>query len=325
MRLRRARLQALATRHNDDRTGPGARLARTKPGADRITWLPGDATTLPSVVVDAVTMTGNVAQVFLHDEEWSAVLAGVRRVPSRRRPPRVRDARSIVPTDLVESLDLAGRTHELLARRVKNNVEDRGMLYTPIADLEPLADLDELMSAYNGHVYYKHTGRNMLKDKGHVFIREYEDGTVAIIEKLQEYATSGVAGYGSAVKRWLAQATPACDDPLKVKALEELFVDSKVALIYGAACTGKSTMVSLIANYFNTNQKLFLAHAPGHRQSQTAGQRTELDLPNAQQTDQPSGQHRLRSADHRRVQHGEQRGPVPGARTNLVQAPRARR
>ncbi len=54
--------------------------------------------------------------------------------------------------DLVESLDLAGRTHELLARRVKNNVEDRGMLYTPIADLEPLGDLDTLMSAYNGHV-----------------------------------------------------------------------------------------------------------------------------------------------------------------------------
>ena len=55
-------------------------VARTKPGADRITWLPGDATMLPSVVVDAVTMTGNVAQVFLHDEEWSAVLVGVRRV-----------------------------------------------------------------------------------------------------------------------------------------------------------------------------------------------------------------------------------------------------
>lgn len=162
--------------------------------------------------------------------------------------------------DLVESLDLAERTHELLARRVKNNVEDHGMLYTPIADLEPLGDLDTLMSAYNGHVYHKHTGRKLLKDKGHVFIKQYEDGTVAIIEKLQEYATSGIAGYAAAVKQWLARTTPTPDDPLKVKALSELFVDSKVALIYGAAGTGKSTMVSLIANYFNTNQKLFLAH-----------------------------------------------------------------
>lgn len=31
-------------------------------------------------------------------------------------------------TDLAESLDITGRTHELLARRVKTNVEDRGML-----------------------------------------------------------------------------------------------------------------------------------------------------------------------------------------------------
>ncbi len=38
--------------------------------------------------------------------------------------------------DLVESLDTTGRDHELLARRVKNNVERHGMLYTPVADLE---------------------------------------------------------------------------------------------------------------------------------------------------------------------------------------------
>lgn len=37
-------------------------------------------------------------------------------------------------------------------------------------------------------------------------------------------------------------------------------MDSQVALIYGAAGTGKSTMVSLIANYFNDIEKLFLAH-----------------------------------------------------------------
>lgn len=53
-------------------------VARTKPGADRITWLPGDLTMLPSVVVDTVTMTGNVAQVFVQDEEWGAVLVGAR-------------------------------------------------------------------------------------------------------------------------------------------------------------------------------------------------------------------------------------------------------
>lgn len=163
-------------------------------------------------------------------------------------------------TDLAESLDTTGRTHELLARRVKTNVEDRGMLYTPVVDLVSFGDVDQLIAGYNAKVYYKHTGRKMLKDKGHVFIREYEDGTVSIIEKLQQYAAAGIAGYETAVKQWLAQTTPAPDDPIKVKALQELFIDSQVALIYGAAGTGKSTMVSLIANYFNGNEKLFLAH-----------------------------------------------------------------
>ena len=163
-------------------------------------------------------------------------------------------------SDLAESLDSTGRTHELLARRVKTNVEDRGMLYTPLSDVQSLGEVDQLVAAYNRQVYYKHAGRKITKDMGHLFIREYEDDTVAIIEKLQLHAASGVAGYQNAVRQWLARKTPAPDDPLKVQALEDLFVDSRVALIYGAAGTGKSTMVSIIANYFNGNDKLFLAH-----------------------------------------------------------------
>ncbi len=163
-------------------------------------------------------------------------------------------------SDLVESLNRSGRDHELLARHVKRNVEDHGMLYTPEADLASLGDVDQLIATYNGRLYYKHTGRRLLKDKGHVFIREYEDGTVDIIEKLQQHAATGVAGHDSAVRQWLAQTATATDDPIKAKALEELFGDSRVALIYGAAGTGKSTMVSLIAHYFNVRKKLFLAH-----------------------------------------------------------------
>lgn len=53
-------------------------VARAKPGADRVTWLHGDATTLPPLAVDLVTMTGNVAQVFLDDADWAATLRGIR-------------------------------------------------------------------------------------------------------------------------------------------------------------------------------------------------------------------------------------------------------
>jgi hypothetical protein len=43
-----------------------------------VAWILGDATTLPPLQVDAAVMTGNVAQVFLRDDEWLATLRGIR-------------------------------------------------------------------------------------------------------------------------------------------------------------------------------------------------------------------------------------------------------
>jgi SAM-dependent methyltransferase len=54
-------------------------VARRRPGAGRVRWLHGDATTLPPLHVDVATMTGNVAQVFVTDDQWSATLEGIRR------------------------------------------------------------------------------------------------------------------------------------------------------------------------------------------------------------------------------------------------------
>jgi SAM-dependent methyltransferase len=50
-------------------------IARAKPFGDRVRWVHGPADALPPLQVDLATMTGNVAQVFITDEEWGAVLA----------------------------------------------------------------------------------------------------------------------------------------------------------------------------------------------------------------------------------------------------------
>jgi ubiquinone/menaquinone biosynthesis C-methylase UbiE len=71
-------------------------VARSKPGAGSVTWLHGDATTLPALAADIAMMTGNVAQVFLTDDDWSATLRGIqgalrdsgRLVFETRRPQR---------------------------------------------------------------------------------------------------------------------------------------------------------------------------------------------------------------------------------------------
>lgn len=57
-----------------DPAGASIDIAKQKPGADQIRWITGDVTALPAVEVDLVTMTANVAQVFVDDEAWSSVL-----------------------------------------------------------------------------------------------------------------------------------------------------------------------------------------------------------------------------------------------------------
>jgi SAM-dependent methyltransferase len=57
-----------------DPAGASLDVARAKPGADQVRWVHGDATMLPPLQVDLATMTANVAQVFLTDEEWATTL-----------------------------------------------------------------------------------------------------------------------------------------------------------------------------------------------------------------------------------------------------------
>ncbi|SHG22221.1 class I SAM-dependent methyltransferase [Streptoalloteichus hindustanus] len=53
-------------------------VARAKDPTGRITWAHGDATALPALEADLAVMTGNVATVFLTDDDWARTLHGVR-------------------------------------------------------------------------------------------------------------------------------------------------------------------------------------------------------------------------------------------------------
>jgi SAM-dependent methyltransferase len=61
-------------------------VACAKPGAERVRWVRGDTGALPPLQVELAVMTGNVAQVFVEDDEWTATLKAVRRalVPGGR-------------------------------------------------------------------------------------------------------------------------------------------------------------------------------------------------------------------------------------------------
>jgi SAM-dependent methyltransferase len=60
-----------------DPAGASLAVARGKPGAERVHWILGDATTLPPLAVDMTTMTGNVAQAIVEESDWEGTLRGI--------------------------------------------------------------------------------------------------------------------------------------------------------------------------------------------------------------------------------------------------------
>jgi len=163
-------------------------------------------------------------------------------------------------TDLLDCLESSDKQHELFARFIKNNTELKGQLYTSKKDIANFKEIETLIQKYNSALYYKHTHRRLEEFKEHIYINEYEEETHQIISKLTELTASGIGNYGNSVQSWLRQSSYIIDCDEKTSALTQLFEHSKVALIYGSAGTGKSTMINHLSNFLKDDKKLYLAN-----------------------------------------------------------------
>lgn len=160
--------------------------------------------------------------------------------------------------DLLFCIDDADREREFLARTIRNNTEHKGILFTPVADLSHFSGIDTLIQKYNSGLYYKHGGRKLKKYKDYIYISEYAEDSAAIMKKLSELTSNGIGGYRASIESWLRDYEVDC--PEKKDALLRMFEDSSVALIYGSAGTGKSTLINHISNFFSGRDKIFLAN-----------------------------------------------------------------
>ncbi|MBO3351812.1 AAA family ATPase [Clostridium perfringens] len=162
--------------------------------------------------------------------------------------------------DLFDCISVEGRECELFARYIKRNTENEGMLFTPIKDIQEFENVQKLIKEYNNKLYIKHTHRRLEIFKNHIYIKGYADDSAFIIEKLKELADVGIRQYTSSVDSWLQKTGYDIDCQEKKTALREMFSTSKVALIYGAAGTGKSTLIKHISNFFADKKKIYLAN-----------------------------------------------------------------
>ncbi len=163
-------------------------------------------------------------------------------------------------SDLFDCIDSTGRGCELFARFIKNNTEKNGQLYTPKKDIVGFKDIDSLIGSFNSALYYTHTPRRLEVYKDHIYINGYEEDTFKIVKKLKELSLSGIKNYSNSVNAWLHSSAYPIDCAEKKEVLKEMFENSRVALIYGSAGTGKSTIINHVSNFSNDHNKLYLAN-----------------------------------------------------------------
>lgn len=185
-------------------------------------------------------------------------------------------------SDLFDCIDVIGREHELFARRIANNAEIKGWLYTPPEDVKHFEGIEVLIKLFNSRLYQ---GTQTQRDrkieiyKEHIYITGYENAVVEIIRKLKELSVSGIKNYSNSINTWLSSPSSDVDDEQKKDALKKMFATSKVSLIYGAAGTGKTKLIEHISKYHNDGSKLYLANthsAVSNLKSRITAQNTEF-------------------------------------------------
>lgn len=162
--------------------------------------------------------------------------------------------------DIFSSINIKGHAEELLSRKVRINTEQKVQLFTPIEDVKKYGDIEELAKKFNTRLIPKHKPvRSLIIDHGQIYIKGYVDDTIWIINNLINRQGRGLAGYKNSMLSWVS-SNPVVNSEEKKKILPNIFDRSNLALIYGAAGTGKTTLIKYLADYFSNESKLFLAN-----------------------------------------------------------------
>ena len=159
---------------------------------------------------------------------------------------------------LLYSITINNRENELFARFVKNNAEIKCELFTRIKDIERFNNIEELVQKYNSSLWWGHYDNSKLViENGQVFINGYKNDTCFIIDILKKLSKLCLKDYSLNIETWLNNSGYVVDCSEKNAILKSMFSLSCVAIIYGAAGTGKSTLINHVSHFFRRN-KLYL-------------------------------------------------------------------
>lgn len=162
---------------------------------------------------------------------------------------------------LFQSIESKNHLADLLARKVKQNIEQEGELFTECSSLE--VNIHDLIEEYNKNLFPGHKGTCSLEIyfKNYISINGYINAAKFIIFTLHKLYKRGIDGYRESVEQWINTNNIQIDAEDKKEVILRLFENGQLALIYGAAGTGKTTLMNYIAKFWGTQNfsMLFLA------------------------------------------------------------------
>ncbi len=163
--------------------------------------------------------------------------------------------------DLLQCIDINNREDELLSRRLHYNSDSLGIIYNNLKDFDLSSEeIDELINRFNSKLYLPlHDGRKIIKDYKYIYIKGYETETISIIETLNELAIDGYEDYDNIFAGWEIFTDYVFTDSKKYDICKNIFVNSKVALLYGSAGCGKTETIKIISSIFEYRNIVFLA------------------------------------------------------------------
>lgn len=140
--------------------------------------------------------------------------------------------------------------------RMKNAIRQTGEIYFEVSSD---ACVEEIRN-YNAQLgpWERKQGYEISVSDGISCIRSYEQTTLFILNALREFSNSGNKGQREYNQKFLRESTLDLADDLKKRAIRDAFVHSRLLLIYGAAGTGKTTLINYISNLMANQHKLFL-------------------------------------------------------------------
>ena len=139
---------------------------------------------------------------------------------------------------------------------IVKSMQDTGEIYCDLG-----GDLTEqAIQKYNDCLddWEKRQGYEIISDGNVACIAAYEASTIFILNKLLELSQIHNKGQKEVNERYLRNCDIAFSDPKKEEALKYAFVNSRVLLVYGAAGTGKTTLIDMISTMLSGRRKLFL-------------------------------------------------------------------